>query len=179
MQHSSIRKGVSTSGLALALGLFAAAGGVVFVRSTTNWTLAIRNFALPSWSLYVVAGVLAAAGLFAFLMSLSVEKCATCGGQLDAREAYFPLDLEPQVVHAVQNLDAASLAAFPMVPKNQMKMELRISTCPRHHVGTIELCKWQDYQPHDVLPEAVIQGPLVAAMADLADRHENFRGDDD
>lgn len=170
---------MSFSGLALAAGLIAAAIGVVILRLSTSWTLAIRNFALPQWSFYVVAAGLALAGVVAVFMSLSVEKCATCGKELDCREAYFPLELESRVVQAVQQRDAATLAGLPMVPKNQMKMALHIATCPQHHVGTLELRKWQDFQPRDVLPETVIEGPIVAAMSDLADRHESFRGDDE
>ncbi len=178
MQDSRIKKGASASGVATALGLFAAAGGVVCVALLTEWTISIRRFALPQWTLYVVAAGLALVGLAMFAFSTSVEKCATCGKELDCEDAYFPLDMEAQVTAAVQAVDVGVLHTIPMVPKDQMKMDLRISVCPNGHVGVVELKKWQDFRPHDILPERAVDGPVVMSLAQLAQQHADFRGDD-
>jgi hypothetical protein len=175
-----ITKGPNFKSLGLALLVILFGAGLIGAGVLKGSTLAIGSLALPSWTIYALGGVALLIGIGVGAMSLNAEKCGQCGTHLDYGEAYFPLEFEAQVMHAANAVDASQLVSAPMVPKNQMKMALEMDYCPNcGQVGRYEVTKWQDFEPHAMLPSKVVSGPNVAAFAQMINAHKEFRGEDD
>lgn len=171
-------KGRNGQALLYGAGTLAAAGGIAYL-GVIGWTLTIRRFALPTWSMFVAAGIVGLIGVAFFLFSES-EKCKRCGQVVERIPAYFPLEAEMQVVLAVQAGDPSGLLTLPPVPKNQMKMHLDIAGCTGcGQIARIDLTKWQDFQPHTLAENVIVQGQPAEVFRQVARSHAEWRGDDE
>ena len=176
---SAIQESRDLKVVAAGVGLLVAACAIAGVGAMGLVTLKVKNLVLPGWSMYVAAVVVAGIGAFCFLIS-DRKKCVACNEAMESEEAYFPLEAEQQVMRAVSELDTGLLVTLFPVPKGQMKSVIELTWCPKcEAVGMISASKWQDYQPHDLLPERQFSGPQVRAFARIAKAHAEFRGEDD
>ena len=173
-------KAVNPKGLLYAAAAFAGGIAVILFGAFGGITLAIGKLALPGWTMYVAGALVMGLGILLLFTSLDAQKCPKCGAIAEAEDAYFPLELLQNVVQAVESGSAESLVNAQKVPKNQMKTVLSVTYCPKcEQVATVEVTKWEDFQPHDVLPQRPIQGPAAAAFAGVVQAHAEWRGEED
>lgn len=166
----------------IAIGAVAVLAGVVIalLGVLDVVALSIGRLALGSWAMYVAAVVVAGIGGLVIFAASDQQRCVRCKKFLESKEAYFPLEALPTVQYAVTNGDPSHLASLPAVPKNQMKSVVSVHYCPScREVGRISAEKWQDMTEQDVVPARDLHGPPMRGFADIADRHEESRGDDD
>jgi hypothetical protein len=116
------------------------------------------------------------AGILMVIMSLKDTLCATCNVSATPGDAYFPLELEDEVVRLAKASDFKALMALPMVPKNQMKMEIAGLYCPQcEKAARISVTRWKDYQPTEIVEDFDVTGEAAEAAAELIQQHESHR----
>jgi hypothetical protein len=169
MNFKGIMWGMGFVGLALVAGYGAA----------TGWQLRIGRIPLPSWALWIVA-VLALLVAIAFVvMSVKATFCATCNVATEGGDAYLPLESEDQVMKAAKSGDFRSLLSLPMVPKDQMKMAIWASYCPKcEQAATVLVTRWKDHAPTTVMEMTEFTGASAEAVAELVQKHEAWREDE-
>lgn len=176
---SAIQESRDLKVIAAGVGLIAAALGIAAVGALELVTLKIKNLVLPSWSMYGAAVLVAGAGALCLFFS-DRRRCSACNTNMESEEAYFPLEAEQQVLRAVKEFNAAILAGLPPVPKAQMKSVIELTWCPRcEAIGLIGASKWQDSQPHELLPERQVSGAQVREFARVMKQHAEYRGEDE
>jgi hypothetical protein len=172
----------ATNPKAILYGLAAVAGGIVVILlgAFGNITLAIGKLALPTWTMYMAGAVVIGIGALILFTGMDARKCAKCGALAESEEAYFPLEQIQTVVDAVEAENADALTDLQKVPKKQMKSVVDVWFCTGcGEVAEVEVKKWEDYQPHDVLPRKPVKGPVAAAFATLVRTHAEWRGEND
>jgi hypothetical protein len=165
---------------ALLYGAGSLAAAVVLVAlGGFGWTFSIGRLALPSWSMYAVGGIAFLVGIAFFLFSQ--EKCCrSCGEAIQYLSVYLPLESEPQLQQALQSGDSQTLLSIEPVPKNQMKMELDVAACSGcGKIARLDATKWQDFKPHPVAEDVVIQGDDAVGFRQLGLQHAEWRGEDE
>lgn len=170
-KHKASSKLYGTGGIAIGIGLIVAA--LVF-----NIGMKIMHIPVGKVGPIALGAIFLLVG--GFVLWSKDKFCKTCDRALESGTAYMPLEAETLVTDAYRNGNVGNLMTLAVLPKNTMKMELEVSWCPQcKEVGLLELTRWKDFQPTEVGPEKELIGPAVAGFAQLAERHENERGDDD
>jgi hypothetical protein len=175
MAQSAFKTGVNFKGLLYGGGalLLAVAAGY---GAASGRMLRISRIHLPSWTLWILAGLAVLGAVLFVVMSLKAEFCATCNVAVEGGDAYLPLENEAEVMNAAKTGDFQSLLALPMVPKNQMKMAIWANYCPKcEQAANVEITRWKDYQPTTVVDMTEVTGASAQALADLIQKHEAWR----
>jgi hypothetical protein len=175
----TFRTGVNLEAL-LSGGPIAALGGAAGPGAHLGVHERIAHVRVPAWGLYVVAGVLIAIAIFAVVMGLNYTFCEVCNVATADGAADFPLELEEEVLEAVTVGDFAALLGLPMVPKNQMKMQIWGIDCPKcERIASVEVTRWQDYAPTTLMEAVEVTGPNAQALAALIQKPEGWRDSQD
>lgn len=175
MSQSAFKTGMNFKGAMWGVGL-AALGVAAGIAAASGWRLRIRTLALPGWVFYIVAALVLGLGILLVLMALKDTLCATCNVSTTAGDAYFPLELEEDVVKLAKAADFKALMALPMVPKNQMKMAISGLYCPQcEKAARISVTRWKDYQPTEIVEDFEVTGEAAEAAAELIQQHESHR----
>jgi hypothetical protein len=161
-------------------GMAGIAVGIALVVAALVFNVELRIMRIPVGKI----GPIAIGAIFilvgGFLVWSKDQFCKTCDKALENGTAYMPLEAEALVTEAYRNGNVGNLMTLAVLPKNTMKMELDFSWCPQcKEVGALSVTRWKDSQPTEVGPEKELLGPAVAGFAQLVERHENERGDDD
>jgi hypothetical protein len=179
MSSSAFRTGISAKGILWGVGLLAA-GGLCAWAGSAGWSIRLARIALPGWVMFGAAGLLVIAGVALALSSLKEKFCAACNVGTVAGNAYFPLESEETVVQAVKAVNYALLMELPMVPKNQMKMEVAGEYCPRcSNAAIISVTQWKDFRPTKLVEDHELTGPAAKPAVELIKKHEDSREDAD
>lgn len=179
MQNGFV-KAVNPMGILLGVGVVAAGIAVALLGVFEVFTLAIGKLALPTWTMYIVGGVVGIVGAFIVFAGADSSKCTKCGKFAVNEDAYFPLEQLSQVVAAVENDQPEGLHQIQKVPKNQMKSEVEIKYCDGcGEFAEVTVGKWQDSMPSEVLPMRVVSGESAKTYRTIAKDHAEWRGDDD
>jgi hypothetical protein len=161
-------------------GMAAIAIGIGLIVAAMVFHLELRIMRIPVGKI----GPIAIGAVFllggGFLVWSKDQFCKACDKALENGSAYMPLEAEALVVEAYRSGNVGNLTTLAVLPKNTMKMELDLSWCPQcKAVAALSVTKWQDFKPTELGPEKELLGPAVAGFADLVERHENERGDED
>jgi hypothetical protein len=168
--HVAPARSVGVGGIVVGVGVAAAAAGFA------GWSLSYRALVLPGSVLYAVAGLGVLVGLGVAAMSLTADLCRACGATIERGDAYFPLQMETNVVNSARALDFAYLRSLPMVPKNQMKMEVAGCYCPRcRDLVMVSVTQWKDYRPTTLLGDFEARGAQASTAIALLEAHEEYR----
>ena len=172
-------KAIDAKGMLFALLVLAIGGVAVSLGLFDILTLKIGSLRLPSWSMYILGGIFGVIALVMFMFAANSAKCSKCGKLSSSDDAYFPLENLDAVVHAVENNQPEALESLQKVPKNQMKSELDITYCTGcGELAEVQVNKWAEYVPSEVLPKRVVTGAVAQKYRDLARAHAEWRGDE-
>lgn len=170
------KKGPDWSGMGWGVALVALGVGGALVLQVFDLTLRFKRIELPSWVPLLVCGIVVIVGAFIVRMFASSNKCVTCDALLELDSAYFPRELESEVVQAAKHIDAAALLEAPMVPKAQSKMAIDLEYCPKcQKVGLMDVVKWDGPSPDWIQNSTPVSGTGVAPFISLVKAHEKWR----
>lgn len=179
MQNGFV-KAVNPMTILPGVGVIAAGIAVALLGVFEVFTLAIGNLALPTWTMYLVGGIVGIAGAVIIFVGADSRKCTKCGKFAVHEDAYFPLEDLSQVVAAVENNQPVTLQGIQKAPKNQMKSEIEITYCDGcGEFAEVTVGKWQDSMPSEVLPMRSVSGDTAKTYRTIAKDHAAWRGDDD
>ncbi len=175
MAQSAFKTGVSFKGL-LWGGVALLIAVVVGYGAVSGWRLRIARVPLPSWALWIVAGLALVGAIALVVMSLQSEFCAACNVAVEGGDAYLPLENEAEVMNAAKTGDYQSLLGLPMLPKNRMKMAIWGNYCPKcEQAANVEITRWKDFRPTTVVEMTEVTGASAQALAELIQKHEAWR----
>lgn len=172
VEKHSLKKQLTAVG-AILVGVAAAVAGGVF-----DFTLRLGSLALPGWSMYVVAVV--AIGLGVAVLLSKEDHCAACNVPLEQGTAHFPTELEAAVVQALGSGALSGLESAPVAQKSMPSVALELAWCGNcQAVGRVS-CEREGGDPSPKLVDArELNGPLVAALAAIVEKHKAARGEAD
>ena len=173
---TQIEKGVNPKTLAVGAVIVLVGVAAIVASTQFGWTVSLRRLELPGWALPAGGAVVALAGLAFAAMGFGELKCSSCGAFFEHDSAYFPLELEEQVLREVGDGTPSGLLTAPDVPQDQMKMAVEVEYCPKcKQIAQVGVVKWQDYRPHQMVEGQVVRGEAAARFAELAASHEKAR----
>ncbi len=173
---TQIERGINPQTLAVGAIIILAGAGAIIASTQFGWTLSFRRLELPGWMLTAAGGLVALAGVAFAASGFRELKCGACGALFKHDSAYFPLELESQVMREVAQGAPSDLLSVPGVPQDQMKMAVEVEYCSGcEQIAKVGVVKWQDFRPHTLVEGQVVRGDAATRFAKLAAAHERAR----
>ncbi len=160
-----IGKGINFKNVGIALGCMAFSGFLFYMGLVHEYTISIKRFTLPQWSIYVLGGIAALIGIALFLTSLRNKKCLDCGKILQEGNVELPLDKKDAVLEAVNTLNAELLKGLPVQDGGSDSIIMNLNFCPKcTSVAEVDVISRKDWDDTVLIPVKEISGNGVEAL---------------